>query len=1480
MKLRVSIVLVLLLAASSGRRLGAAAAGIPLTIQEALYPGSVAGVSRTNDPVTVGIPMPDDATTGATDASQLTLTGASAGQFRVLGRWPSGRIKWVLVDTLASVNAGGQATGIALATGGSGNFGGPDLAVDNGSTIVVSTGPATFTIRKPNFNGFYQVDVGGTTVVTAGSSPGLALVGPPPGSTTCPCTTLYTSSQDASSTAVIEENGPVRSVVKATGAYRDAAGNVYMRFTVRMYFYKGLTRVKAVTTLRNADNGDSGSFAVAYKAVAANEWRLAATLSGTRTYQIAKHGGAVETGTMSGTDDISLYQGQSLLMKEADWCGSGCVPYTTDTGYVLKKNGATIATGTEAPNNAPGGWADINDSTGVGVTIGVYQMAAYWPKSLEFKAGGSDVRIGIWPSENSRTYYQSWPQWSTHDLFFDFHAAPTTPGNEFLKFQHYLIARAPYTHYNATKVFPYPMVDPAVEQTFYQTTGAAAVPAISTSYQWPYLDKGTLDTANWNLPIWRFKDWGAPGGGNQIEFHWSYFMNWITRGMTGRYLDSMHFYRFLTDDVFPHSDGFDWRDQTSLTEQGFQKRTSANSANGFRSWIDVSHPHWYGLTDYYFLTGDELAKEQLLDGVKDYYTTSGVYAVTGQMPTTRAVGLHMVGAARYASFLKTIGDTATATTVLANATTLYNKQVKTDLCPNSDAPITGCTPNLNPAIYNEGSTPGTSRLRGIHWAFGFLTNYCGLTVVYRHNSSFPNAMLVQGILELRDQNGTAWADYWNALDLAYGISQGSLTETYYDDGSGRWDRTGFRANSLVDWDSATGNGGPACPPDDDDYEVNARATEWMHFYVQYLVTGSTAGWQKPFTITTQRLLGALGVHWQEDGSYQVSALISALKNPGSVTLINVPITNVVSNGGGSYTISWTVPPNTQSYRIKWGPKRIVDWIGFDAGSYRFIGDPRTTMNWFAATNVPTLPTPMAAGSMQSITISTGMTALAAANFSVKAYVGGSTATAPAPSPALTSMSGDGQTGIVGTVLSTPLTVKVYDSNSGTPMSGVTVAFAVTAGGGAVSSASVVTDASGLASTTLTLGATAGSNVVTANAGTIAGSPVTFSEVAAASTTPSVTPSSVVPVSSDEALFIQPNQWINVTPAYQGAPNGGQLVPSSWNNIGVYDPSSKQTIVFDHWYDSVRKMSIYANSLIGYEPISNAASILKADNWTFNDTTTDPLPANASDPTPIDRHPLGGLALDPTQNAVYLVNGANQTGHAYYPDHPNDTWKFSLATRSWRKVSDAATATHPPSDVGTYSGMVYDPPTGKLAYFVVTEAHGTQTWLFDTSKNLWSQLPQDASASGVYICGAGIAYDLMRNQVVAFGGGANTGSPASTKVWSYSVSTNKWTPLPDAPLGGSASELAYDSVHDVFLALVGQSTLIYNPRTKIWVRLAALLDRAGTLAHQNVTFNAAQDVFVFQGGTAERPVWALFRYSDPGSPAVNAPSTPSNVRIIR
>lgn len=104
-----------------------------------------------------------------------------------------------------------------------------------------------------------------------------------------------------------------------------------------------------------------------------------------------------------------------------------------------------------------------------------------------------------------------------------------------------------------------------------------------------------------------------------------------------------------------------------------------------------------------------------------------------------------------------------------------------------------------------------------------------------------------------------------------------------------------------------------------------------------------------------------------------------------------------------------------------------------------------------------------------------------------------TATAIAGPPTqLTMMSGNAQTGLVGEPLPEPLIVAVRDQYGNAPTS-VTVSWAVTAGGGTVSAATVATDAAGEGLVTWTLGPAEGAdnNSVQASAAGLAGSPTTF-----------------------------------------------------------------------------------------------------------------------------------------------------------------------------------------------------------------------------------------------------------------------------------------------------------------------------------------------------------------------------------------------------
>ena len=92
-------------------------------------------------------------------------------------------------------------------------------------------------------------------------------------------------------------------------------------------------------------------------------------------------------------------------------------------------------------------------------------------------------------------------------------------------------------------------------------------------------------------------------------------------------------------------------------------------------------------------------------------------------------------------------------------------------------------------------------------------------------------------------------------------------------------------------------------------------------------------------------------------------------------------------------------------------------------------------------------------------------------------------------PGLSKVSGDNQTSVSGTVLAKPLIIEVRDEN-GSVLAGISVIFAVTGGGGTLSTTTTQTDENGRAQSTLTLGPNLGTNTVEVSATGIEGT-VTF-----------------------------------------------------------------------------------------------------------------------------------------------------------------------------------------------------------------------------------------------------------------------------------------------------------------------------------------------------------------------------------------------------
>lgn len=139
--------------------------------------------------------------------------------------------------------------------------------------------------------------------------------------------------------------------------------------------------------------------------------------------------------------------------------------------------------------------------------------------------------------------------------------------------------------------------------------------------------------------------------------------------------------------------------------------------------------------------------------------------------------------------------------------------------------------------------------------------------------------------------------------------------------------------------------------------------------------------------------------------------------------------------------------------------------------------------------------------------------------------------------------GNGQVGLVGQPLATPLIVLVTDEN-GDPVEGVTVQWAAGAGG-SVSDASVETGANGRASVTRVLGPEPGEQTTTATVEGLEGSPVTF--VATATEAPAgqaIVITTTLPVAALDREVFDPSVQPVVRVTDNGAPMAGVEVTAA------------------------------------------------------------------------------------------------------------------------------------------------------------------------------------------------------------------------------------------------------------------------------------------------------------------------------------------------
>jgi hypothetical protein len=199
---------------------------------------------------------------------------------------------------------------------------------------------------------------------------------------------------------------------------------------------------------------------------------------------------------------------------------------------------------------------------------------------------------------------------------------------------------------------------------------------------------------------------------------------------------------------------------------------------------------------------------------------------------------------------------------------------------------------------------------------------------------------------------------------------------------------------------------------------------------------------------------------QQTGPSESVSIISGNNQSGTVGMtLNTPLVVSVTDANGTI-----IPSAAVTWTVKSGGGTV------SASSTTTDSTGRTQVTWTLG------PTP-GSDTVQA----------AAVGGAVATFV--ATAAAPATTGAsVTIAGGDNQAASAGSTLPNPIVVFVADQ-TGKPLAGVSVTWAVATGGGSLSATTGVTGSDGKSAVTWTLGATSGAQTVTATVGGL--SPVTF-----------------------------------------------------------------------------------------------------------------------------------------------------------------------------------------------------------------------------------------------------------------------------------------------------------------------------------------------------------------------------------------------------
>lgn len=601
-----------------------------------------AGIERTDEPVTFGIPFPKGR---LSDPAYLEFTSGKIRlplQTEILAKWNDGSIQWLLIDSQISLAANEtREFSLKIKKNVSLDFTGPEIEIiETNDSFTIDTGCCQFVVGKQVFQPFRQVLVNNEDVLNSEKSRIILL-----------------DSDNQLFKPIIHDFGfetkdAWRSTLKIAGKFQDERNRVFANFLARIHFYAGKSLVKIDFTLHNPraashprglwDLGDPGS--VFFKDLALNI-ALTATEKLTVDWTVNSHGAAKYTDS----SNFRLYQDSSggknwHSRNHANRFGQ---IKTSFSGYKIFLDDYEIQSGKRANPSVSLKSADKNIS---GTVRHFWQN---FPKSIEIH--NETLTIRLFPTYYVDDFELQGGEQKTHTIFLDF--AQDSPRLNWI--DHPLLPHASPAWYAGSELFP--AIQPtAIDNPLAEFLNTAiegensffARREIIDEYGWRNFGEFYADHESVEQPadkpfISHYNNQydGIWGGlirflqtGNSKWFHLSNQLCSHVRDIDIYHTDQDRI--FYNHGLFWHTDHYS--DAGLATHRCYsRKNLHEENRHYYGGGPSLSHNYASGLLLHYYLTGDHSSKDAVSE--LTLYIMNNIKADKSPVEVTKKVVKKIIG---------------------------------------------------------------------------------------------------------------------------------------------------------------------------------------------------------------------------------------------------------------------------------------------------------------------------------------------------------------------------------------------------------------------------------------------------------------------------------------------------------------------------------------------------------------------------------------------------------------------------------------------------------------------------------------------------------------------------------------------------------------------------------------------------------------------------------------------------------------------